>query len=180
MHEQRILIKKKLCKGNAALITRKVVLRWSSNTIYQSRTLLPDRRYKLTSLLDSFLLDSLRFSLRPWHRLLDTLHSTLPSIDVATGIFSQFQHTLKTANYCQDSLSSPVHADLNLCQHLVASLVTNDQNHTPKRDTSQTPHMDQGNGRLYYGHGREFCHKSQRLHMGGPFLKVKGNRPRAR
>ena len=115
---------KKLRKGNAAWSTQKVVLGWSIDTVKKSLTLPDDRKTNLLDLLDTIPPSTSRCSWRLWHKLLGTLCSTVPAISGASEMFTRPQHALKTAKGRRINLTKPVHKELTVWRHLVASLAT--------------------------------------------------------
>ena len=115
---------KNLRKGDAAWSTQKVVLGWAIDTVKQLLTLPDDRKTNLLALLDTILPSASRCSRRRWHKLLETLRSTVPAISGAAGMFTRLQHALKTAKGRRINLPTPVHEELTVWRHLVTSLAT--------------------------------------------------------
>ena len=115
---------KKLCKGDAAWSTQKVVLGWAINTVKHVLTLLADRKTNILALLDIIPPSASRCSQQRWHKLLGTLSSTVPAIAGAAGMFTRLQHALKTAKGRRINLTTPFHEELTVWCHLVAYLAT--------------------------------------------------------
>ena len=128
---------KKLCKGDAAWSTKKVILGWAIDTAKQVLTLPDDRKSSLLALLDTAPPSASRYSRRRWHKLLGTLWSTVPAITGVAGIFTRLQHALKTAKGRRINLTTPVHEELTVWRHLVASLATRP---THRREIRPHPH----------------------------------------
>ena len=126
---------KKLRKGDAAWSTKKVILGWAIDTAKQVLTLPDDRKSSLTSLLDTVPPSDRRCSRRRWHKLLETLRSTVTAIAGAARIFTRLQHALKTAKRRRINLTTPVHKELTVWRHLVASLATR-----PRHQREIRPH----------------------------------------
>ena len=113
---------KNLRKGDTPWSTKKVVLGWAIDTVKQVLTLPEDRKSNLLTLLDTTPPSASRCSRRRWHKLLGTLCSTVPAIAGAAGMFTRLQHVLKIAKGRQINLKTPVHEELTVWRHLVASL----------------------------------------------------------
>ena len=99
---------KKLCKGDAAWSTKKVILGWAIDTAKRVLTLPEDRKANLLALLDTVPPSASRCSRRRWHKLLGTLWSTAPAISGAAGMFTRLQHALKKVNGQRINLTPPV------------------------------------------------------------------------
>ena len=117
-------ILKKLRKGDAAWSTQKVVLGWAIDTVKQFLTLPADRKTNLLPLLNIISPSASRCSRRRWQKLLGTLCSTVLAIAGAAGMFTCLQHALKTAKGRRINLTTPIHEELTVWRHLVASLST--------------------------------------------------------
>ena len=108
---------KKLRKGDAAWSTQKVVLGWAIDTVNQFLTLPDDRKNNLLALIKTIPPSASRCSRRRWHKLLDTLRSTVLAIAGAAGMFTRLQHALKTSKGRQIKLYTPVHEELTVWRH---------------------------------------------------------------
>ena len=115
---------KKLRKVAAAWSMQKFVLGWTIDTVKKFLTLTDDCKHNLLSLLDTIPTRASQCSRRRRHKLLGTLRSTVPAISGAAGMFTCLQHALRTAKSRRINLFTPVHSELNLWRHLVASLAT--------------------------------------------------------
>ena len=87
-------------------------------------TLLDDRKSNLLALLYTIPPSARRCSRQRWRKLLGTLRSTVTAILGAVGMFTRIQHAFKTAKGLRINLTTPVHEELTVWRHLVASLAT--------------------------------------------------------
>ena len=115
---------KNLRKGDGACSKHKSVLGWVIDTVKKVLTLPDDCKCNILSLLNTILPSSSRYSCWRCHKLLGTLCSTVPATARAAGMFTRLQHALRTAKGSRINLSTPVHAELTLWRHLVASIAT--------------------------------------------------------
>ena len=89
----------------------------------QVLTLPDNRKTNLLAMLKTIHPSASQCSWRRWHKILGTLRITFPAIEGTAGMFTRLQHALKTAKGHRINLSTPVHKELTILRHMVASLV---------------------------------------------------------
>jgi hypothetical protein len=86
---------KKLCKGEAAWTTRKVILGWIIDTVNLTIELPPHRLDRLNELLAEVPRTCRRISAKRWHKIIGELRSMLLALPGGRGLFSTLQEVFR-------------------------------------------------------------------------------------
>ena len=121
VREEPIFLKK-LRKGDATWSTQKIVFGWSIDTVKQVLILPDNCKRNLFSLIYPITPQRQPMILAALAQTTRHPRSTVPAIAGVAGMFTRLQHTLRTAKGRQINLYTPVHAELTLWRHVVASL----------------------------------------------------------